>query len=231
MKNKDIKRVMRMIGGISIIIFPLILMVAFSLHFNTLAEFFVFKFKYVQVPVEETVNMLMGPDAARNFITPHLLAYFSVPFMIISSLTMGYVLFRKKPWFAFIGGLLTGSGSVFLAGVFAAWLSFAAIGNMPPDQIEGAVSAFKALTEMQGPLALITYLSVLSLLGFLVLSIGLFVSRMVPRWSASSIFIGNLLIIAFMDLDNWMFIGAFLILIGGIPISLKLFKKAEPEGA
>ncbi len=231
MKNTDIKRVMRIIGGISIIMSPLILMLAFTLHFNSLPEFFVFKFKYVQAPIEETVSMLMGPNAARDFIIPHLIGYISVPFMIISSLAMGYVLFRKKPWFAFIGASLTCIGSVFLGGVFASWLSFAAIGNMPSSQIEGAVSAFKALTEMQGTLALTTYLSVLSLLGFLVLSIGLFMSRIVPKWSASFIFIGNLLIIAFMDLDNWMFIGAFLILLGGIPISLKLFKKDELKGA
>ncbi len=231
MKSTAIKRVMRIIGGISIIMSPLILMLAFALHFSSLPEFFVFEFKYVQAPAEETVNMLMGPNVARDFIIPHLIAYFSVPFMIISSLAMGYVLFRKKPWFAFIGASLTCIGSVFLGGVFASWLSFAAIGNMPPSQIEGAVSAFRVLTEMQGPLALITYLSVLSLLGFLVLSVGLFMSRIVPRWSASFIFIGNLLIIAFMELDNWMFIGAFLILLGGIPISLKLFKKDEPKGA
>jgi hypothetical protein len=206
-------------------------MLAFILHFDSLPEFFVFKLRYVQVPVEETVNMFMGPNAVRSFIVPHLIGYSSVPFMIISSLAMGYVLFRKKPWFAFIGASLTCIGSVFLGGVFASWLSFAAIGNMPPSQMEGAVSAFKALTEMQGPLALTTYLSVLSLLGFLILSMGLFMSRIVPRWSASFIFIGNMLIIAFMDLDNWMFVGAFLILLGGLPISLKLFKKDEPKGA
>ncbi len=44
MKNTDIKRVMRIIGGISIIMSPLILMLAFALHFNSLPEFFMFKF-------------------------------------------------------------------------------------------------------------------------------------------------------------------------------------------
>ena len=37
------------------------------------------------------------------------------------------------------------------------------------------------------------------------------------------------MIIVFMDLDNWMFIGAFIMLLGMAPISLKLLKKDEYE--
>lgn len=227
MKNQKTIKTMQVIGGISLILFPLILMVAFAAHFQSISEFFVFKFKYEQVPVENTVTMLMGPYAMRNFTGSHLIAYFSVPLMIFASLALGYVLFGRKPWFALIGTLTTLVGSVFISGVFAAWLSFAAIGNMPVNQFDGAVSALKELTAMQGPLAMTTYLSILSLLGFLVLAVGLFQSRIVPKWSASLIFIGNLMIIVFMDLDNLMFIGAFLMLLGFLPISWRLLKNEE----
>lgn len=226
-KNQKIFKTLQNLGGVSLILYPLTFMLAFAMHYRSIAEFFVFKLKYVQVPVEESVRMLMGPDAARNYINPHLVAYFSVPLMISASLALGYVLFEKKPWTALIGVSLTTIGSVFLGGVFAAWLSFAAIGNMPADQFEYAVSAFSALTAMQGTLALTTYLSVLSLLGFLVLAVGLFQSRIVPKWSAGLIFIGTLMIIVFMDLDNWMFIGSLLMLIGMFPIALKLIKNKE----
>lgn len=221
---------MQVIGGASLILFPLILMAAFAMHFQSIGDFFVFKFKYEQAPIEKTVTMLMGPDALRNFTAPHLVAYFAVPLMILAALTLGYVVFWEKPWLAFIGTTLTLVGSVFLAGVFAAWLSFSAIGNMPANQAESAASAFKVLTEMQGPLALTTFLSVLSLLGFLILSVGLFSSRIVAKWSPSLIFIGNLMIIVFMDLDNWMFIGALLILLGMLPISLRLIKSERLVG-
>lgn len=229
MKNEKTIKAMQIVGGTSLILFPFVLMVAFGMHFQNISEFFVIKFKYEQVPVENTVTMLMGPDAMRNFIAPHLIAYFSVPFMVFASLVLGYFLFRKKPWFAFIGVSLTLVGSVFLAGVFAAWLSFSAIGNMSLNQIEGATTALRELTRMQGPLAMITYLSVLSLLGFLVLAVGLIKSQIVPKWSPLLIFIGNVMIIIFMDLDNWMFVGAFLMLLGFLPISWKLFKNEEFE--
>ncbi len=224
MKNQKTIKTMHVLGGISLILFPLLLMVAFAMHFQSISEFLVFEFKYEQVPVAGTVTMLMGPDAMRNFTGPHLTAYFSVPLMIFAAIALGSVLFREKPWFSFIGASLTLVGSVFMAGVFAAWLSFSAIGNMPADQVEGAVSALEALTEMQGPLAITTYLSVLSLLGFLVLAAGLFKSQIVPKWSPSLIFVGTLMIIIFMDLDNLMFIGALLMLLGMLPISLKLLR-------
>jgi len=57
-----------------------------------------------------------------------------------------------------------------------------------------------------------------------VLAVCLFLSRVVRKWSAVMIFIGNLMIIVFMDLDNWMFIGASIMLIGMVPIGWKLFK-------
>lgn len=227
MSNQKVIKIIKRFGGISLILYPAGFLLAFLMHFSSVSEFFVFKFKYVQGPVEYTVKLLMGPDAAAGFINPHLVGYFAVPFMLFASLALGYVLFKEKPWFALIGTSLACVGTIFLGGVFAAWLSFAAIGNMPPDQFEAAVSAFRELTTMQGPLAITSYLSVLGLLGFLVLAIGLFKSRIVPKWSAGLIFIGNLMIIVFMDLDNLMAIGAFLMLLGFLPISLRLFKNEE----
>lgn len=229
MERQKVIKLMKKIGGISLIVYPLIFIVAFAMHFKSISEFFVFKLKYVQGPVEETVRMLMSSDGAMGFTIPHIVGYFAVPFMLFSALALGYVLFKKKPLTALIGTSLSSIGCIFLGGVFAAWTSFAAIANMPANQFEYAVSALSELTTMQGPLALTTYLSVLSLLGFLVLAVGLFQSRAVPRWSASLIFVGNLMIILFMDLDNWMLIGSLLMLIGMLPIALKLIKGNSTE--
>ncbi len=227
MENQKVILLMKRIGGVSLILAPFALIIGFAMHFQNIGEFFVFKLKYIQVPVGETVKMLMSSDAAGNFINPHLVAYLAVPFMIFASLAIGYLIFKQKPWIAFIGTVMTVIGSVFIGGVFAAWLSFAAIGNMPMDQFEYAVSAFKELTTMQGALALISYLSIFSLLGFMVLAVGLFKSSVVPKWSASLVFIGYLTIIAFMDLDNLMLVGAVLVLIGSIPISKRFFKRDD----
>lgn len=228
MKNQKALNVLKKIAGISLILFPLILMVAFGMHYDNLSDFFLFELRYEPNSVQDFMNTLTGPNRDRLYTNPHMLAYFSVPFLMISGLYMGYVLFNQKPWYAISGVLFALVGGVFLSGVFASWLSFAAVGNVAPHQIAGAIPALETLTEMQGPLALTTYMSALSLVGLMVLAAGLFASQIVPKWAASLIFIGNLLIMVFMDLDNWMFIGALLILIGTLPLSLPLLSKHEP---
>lgn len=227
MKNQKAVGLVKKISGISLILFPLILMVAFGMHYDNLADFFTFDLRYVPNSAQGFMNTLTGPNRDRLFTTPHMLAYFSVPFLIISALYMGYIIFPKKPLLAISGVLITLIGSVFLSGVFASWLSFAAVGNVAPDQVAGAIPVLAALTEMQGPMALMTYMSALSLVGLMMLASGLYSSQIVPKWSASLILIGNLLILLFMDLDNWMFIGALLILIGALPLSLPLLQNQE----
>lgn len=227
MKNQKAVTLLKKISGISLILFPLLLMVAFGMHYDNLSDFFRFELRYEPNSTQGFMNTLTGPNHDRLYTNPHLLAYLSVPFLMISGLYCGYVLVKQKPWYAISGALMTLVGGVFLSGVFASWLSFAAVGNLAPDQIAGAIPALEALTEMQGPLAFMTYMSALSLVGLIVLAAGLYASQIVPKWSASLIFIGNLLILVFMDLDNWMFIGALLILIGSLPLSLPLLSKKE----
>jgi hypothetical protein len=175
------------------------------------------------------MNTLAGPNASRLYTIPHLVGYLGLPLLISTALCLSSILFKKRPWFALVGASLACIGAIYMGGVFGTWLSFAAIGNVTAAQVEGAIPALEALTKMQGALLLTSILSALSLLGLMVLAVGLFISRIVPRWSAIMIFIGNLMIIAFMDLDNLMFIGAFIMLLGMAPISLKLLKKGKYE--
>lgn len=219
---KSAQSVLRAAGAASLLLFPLMLIVAFAMHYTSVGEFFEIKLSYDQLPIEHTVATFMGNNAGRMYVWPHLIGYFSVPMMIAASLTLGYVLFERAPWFALIGSALTVIGAVFLGGVFAAWLSFAALGNLPADQTGAAVAALTVLTEMKGPLAMTTYLAVLTFLGLMVSAVGLFRARVVPRWSPVALFLGNLMIMAFMDIDNLMLAGAVLILAGLAPLSRSL---------
>ena len=86
---------------------------------------------------------------------------------------------------------------------------------------------------MQGTLLLSSALSALTIVGMIVLGFGLYQSRITPRWAAVLYISGNILILAFMDIDNWMLVGAFLMLVGLTPLSMKLFHanpaKKTPE--
>lgn len=220
---------LRAAGAASLLLFPLTLIVAFAMHYTSVGEFFEIRLSYTQLPIEQTVATFMGDEAGRTYVWPHLVGYSSVPMMIAASLTLGYVLFERAPWFALIGSALTVTGAIFLGGVFAAWLSFAALGNLPADQTGSAVAALTVLTEMKSPLAMTTYLAILTFLGLMVSAVGLFRARIGPRWSPVALFLGNLMIMAFMDLDNLMLVGAVLMLAGLVPVSRLLLFGSKPR--
>ena len=76
---------------------------------------------------------------------------------------------------------------------------------------------------------MITSLSAFSILGLIILAMGLLRGQIVPKWASTLILIGSLFILVFMDLDNWMFLGSLLIFVGMLPISLKLLRNKFAE--
>ena len=217
------ERAMRIVGSFSLIVLPLTLAVAFALHYTALSDFFVFELIKPQYSAERLLLTLTGNDGGfRLYTLPHLIGYMVLPLFIPASLALAYILFRKTPWHALIGATLACIGAVFLAGVFGAWLSFAAVGSVPTEQVGNLLPVLKALTTMQGPLMISSALSALTFLGMIILGFGLYQSRLVPRWSAALFTLGNILVLGFIDLDNWMFIGAMFMLIGMVPLSIKL---------
>jgi hypothetical protein len=210
----------------SLLIFPTILLVAFTMHFNSIEDFFTFKLKYPAYNSDGLFNLLVKTGGG-SFIHAHAVAYFSVPFMILTILCLGYLLYPKKPMLSFIGVSVGIIGSVFMAGVFASWISFTAVSKVEPQYYVGAKAALTELTRMTGALKMITTLSFLSLIGIIILCIGFLRTTLLPKWSPLTIMMGCAIICIFMDLDNWMFIGSVLILIGLMPVSRILKNKAE----
>jgi hypothetical protein len=219
-KTQKVRSALQTGGSLMLLVFPLVLMIAFGLHFTSIEEFFVFRLRYEPRTASEFMANLTGPARMRLYTLPHLVGYLDLPLLIGAALFLGSVLFEERPWVAVLGVVSAAVGAVYMGGVFGSWLSFGAVGNVGPDQVAGAIPALEALTEMQGPMLLTTTLSGLGLLGLMVLGGGLFFTNVVPKWSPALIFLGNLMILVFMDLDNWMLIGALMMLIGGLPISL-----------
>lgn len=224
MKTQRADQLINIIGAISLLVYPILLMLAFAMHFKSLGDFFDFELVYRQNSAADFMATLSGPDKDRLFMFPHYLGYAAMPFMLATALVLGKLLYQKRPAHAFMGAGLSLLGVIYMAGVFATWLSFAAVGNVPTDIIEPATQVLKELTSMQGALMYSTILSVFSLLGMVILGVGLYNSNVTSKWSAVLIILGHLFIIVFMDLDNWMLIGSLLMLIGLYPVSSDLFR-------
>lgn len=215
---------MRIAGSVSLITLPLLLAIAFALHYTALADFLAFTFVKPPYSAERLLHTLTSQDGGfRHYTLPHLVGYLALPLFIPASLALAGATIERTPWHALLGAALTCFGVIFLGGVFCAWMSFAAIGGISTETTAGLLSVLQALTTMQGALMLSSALSAFTFLGMIVLGFGLYQSRIVPRWSAALFILGNVLVLAFIDLDNWMFIGALLMLAGLLPLSMKIF--------
>ena len=207
----------------SLLIFPSILLMAFIMHFRSIGDFFNFKWKKDPAYHSSALFDELVKTGGGGFIHAHAVAYLSVPFMILTILCLGYLLYPKKPILSFVGVSVGIIGSVFMAGVFASWLSFTAVSKVGPQDYIGAKAALAELTRMTGVLKTITLLSFLSLIGIVILCIGFLTTKLLPIWSPISIIIGCIIIGVFMDLDNWMLIGSVFLFAGLVPVS-RLFK-------
>ena len=217
---------LRIGGSTALVLFPLMFMGVFALHIDDPAEIFQLKLQHDPYLATEIMDGLRDrPRAQRYYVLPHFLGYLSMPVLIAAALSLGWILHRARPGWAIIGATMATAGAVFMAGMLSMWLGFAAIGNVPAGQVPGATAALEALIEMRGPLLWATILTGLSLLGLMVLAIGLYISDLVPKWSALAIFVGCVIMSAFIDVDNLMFLGAFLTFCGMARIARMLFNR------
>ena len=211
---------MRIGGSLCLVVFPVLFALVFVLHVEHPAELLELRLQHDPYLAAEIMEGLADRAGSQRFyVLPHMLGYLSMPFLIGAAVCLGYILFAAKPWFAIVGAALSCAGAVFMGGMLAMWLSFDALGNVGPADFAGAVPALEALIRMQGPLLWSTILAGLSLLGLIILAIGLLQSRIVPRWTALLILLGSLMMSAFIDVDNLMLLGALLVLAGMTPIA------------
>lgn len=134
-KNTSLQKTMHIVGSLSVIALPISLMVAFDMHFSSIQDFFVFRFIKPEYSVERLLSTLMSSDHGfRLYTHPHLVAYIGLPLFIISAMSLAYIQYKQTPWHAMVGLVITSIGTVFMGGVFGAWLSFASLANIPADQ-------------------------------------------------------------------------------------------------
>ena len=221
-------KAMRVLGGLSLVLAPLGLAIGWALNYDSLAAFFDFNVANLYLTEgrsasnEQFLATITSPDGGfRSFALPHYFVYVSMPIFIAASLYLARSLFGKAPWLALIGATLTSIGAVYFIGVLGAWLSFPAIATIPVGQPADLLPILATLSKVQGILLVSTMLSILLMVGMMILGVGLFRSRIVPRKFATLVILGNLLILAFGGVENWMVVGAILMLIGLSPLAIK----------
>lgn len=208
-----------------LLLFPLLMMLGFLLHFHSFEQFFNFKLSYGTYNSGKLFDTLIE-GRGHIFTVAHFIVFLTIPLFMLAILILSWFLFARQPLLAFAGASIGLIGCTFMAGTIAAWLSFTGIYGLDPVYYDGAKAGFVQLVQMKGMLKILTQGSYLCFIGMIILAAGLI--KTFRLWNMLSIIAGALLFMIFMDLDNWMFIGSILLLLGFIPVSKKLLSNFMP---
>lgn len=205
---------------------PVLWLLMFTLHFRSLADFFVLRLQYEPVSAHDKVAGLI---AAQNrwpmFHDPHLIGYLSLPLLVLGAFGL-YSLGRLvRPVLAALGLALTVTGCIYLGGVFGLFTALIrGLGNVGIRYLDGAAATYSAVTANQGAYALTRALAELALLGIALQAAALWRAPGIPRWAPAVVSLGCALLLSFWDIDNLMFVGAIFLLAGFAPISKALLQ-------
>jgi hypothetical protein len=224
MRITDTDRFIRTVQAGSLVALPSLLLLVFAMHFRTLSGLLKFRMAYEPRPPAEVVRGVMALGGQMPLIhDPHIIGYLSLPLFTLCAFGL-YALGRPvRPIAAIIGLALTVTGTVYLGGLFGMWTALIhGMGGIDPQFAEGAIATFASQTAPRGAFLLTTSLAKLALFGFVVQILTLWNIRSIPNWAVATAALGCALIIGFWDLDNWMLIGAALMLVGLISIKSSL---------
>jgi hypothetical protein len=182
MKTASTVSIKRLGIGLSMMLAPLLFGVGFAIH-----------------PTQST----SGAEQLRVIVaTPgrwdlaHVLILVSLVLFIPAVVGIMGFLQQRGAWFGLIGGTFVIIGVVF----FAAWVgaegfASSALASLPADQQAALAPAMHAIIVPRGALSFVATTSFLLIAGLLVLAIGLFAARTVPRWMSVAMATGVLLLI------------------------------------
>ncbi len=211
--QRALATVKRVGTGLSIILFPIMLLVGFATHPN------IFSFEIV-TDVETWIAEWRG-----NFMfhAGHLLVMLAVPFIIVACLHLMSLLKNAGAWLGLMGATL-GIFGAFMLAVDKGALTFVltAFNDISDAEFEKISPALEAIFNREGWLW-ITWGFVALPMGFTVLAIGLIKEKIIPKWQGVCMIAGLLLLIN-PDIEIVSSAGALLLCAAFIPIGLRVIK-------
>jgi hypothetical protein len=197
-------------------IFPVLFLIVFMMHFHNGSDFFHFKLRYVpRDPTLVVTSLVRAQNHWPLVRDPHILGFVALPFLLLSAYGLYRVSRGQRPRISAVAMFVTAAGTIYLGGVFGMWTAFfRGLGEVDPRYLDGAIATFRGMTEPQGAFLLTTTLAKLAMIGLAAQSLILWGLPNVRRSAVVLITLGCTLFVVFWDLDNWMLIGMMLIMGG-----------------
>jgi len=207
-------------------------------HYGTAAAFFLFPLCFVAAQLMHP-NMLQmslitdGRDWIAHFRgqsllhAAHALEFLCAPLLIIMSLHYKRVLHERAPRLGFVGVVMSFTGALMLLGNKSALcLTISAFDTLPDAALMQLAPGLDVMLRREGWMALLWLLPLLPL-GFAVIGIALYRTRLVPRWQSVTLTIGSLML-ANPEIEVINFAASFLLALSVIPYAFRLF--TQPPG-
>lgn len=201
------------ISGVSILTFPVLLLIGFLLHPD------ITSFELVRTP-EQLVN-----NFRHNTIwhIGHLIVSFAIPFIIFSIMHFMNILKGKGLRYGIIGGIGAIVGAVALGlDKGSLCLILSGFDTLPQAEFVGFIPYLQVFIDKPG-LLVVNWLFILIPLGVSFQSIGLIKEKYVKPWQGMLIIVGLLLLIN-PDIEIISVVGTVLMMIGIIPLGIKTLK-------
>lgn len=209
-----VKKVKSFLSGLSIILFPVMLFIGFFTHPD------ITSFKIMSTAEELAKNF-----RHNNFWhIGHLIVSLAIPLIIFSFIYFMEELKGKGIWFGLIGGIIGIIGSVILAlDKGSLCLVLSAFDTLQDDKFKEFIPFLQVIVDRDG-LLWITKLLPLLPLGAIIQTIGLLRENRVNIWQGIAI-ISGLLLLNNPDIEIISIIGASLMIIGYLPLAIKIMKR------
>ncbi|NND79739.1 MAG: hypothetical protein HKP42_03245 [Maribacter sp.] len=213
MKNEAIENIKQKSYALSIIVYPLMLLIGFVTHPNLLAMEPLF-----------TVDQLVGRFHNNPmYHIGHLIVTFAVPVIIVYFIGTMNLLQGKGKKLGFWGGIIGVFGAFILAvDKGSLCLVLSAFDTLPEEEFQKFVPYLEVIVNKEGYLFIVWLIFAL-MIGGILQTIGLIKEKVIAKWQGIFIILGLLLLIN-PDIELISTVGATLMCIGYIPWGIKEFK-------
>lgn len=201
--------------GIALIAFPILSIFIYAAHPNLLSL----------QPVHGVDEWIAEWHGNSLLHFTHVLMLLCVPLLIAISVELMTMLRGKGRQYGLVGGILAIVGSVFLAADKGALcLVTSAFDTLSAAEFAQIHPAIVAMKGMQGWLWLV-YGLVLLPIGFVIMGIGLYRTRTLPRWQAGLMIAGSALLLN-PDIEIISVVASVLLALALVPLGVQHLTKA-----
>jgi len=206
--------------GLAFLLYPLFAGIAFAVHPNLFS-----------LGISHDISAKIAEFHANSVLHfGHVLMLLGAPLLIVIAVHFMHLMEKKAAWWGFLGGVLAVSGAVILAADKGALcLVPSAFDTLPEVDFRALEPGIAAMFQYRGWLRLLWLLPILPL-GFILQTIGLVRSNLIPRWQSIPMLIGSILM-ANPDIDLIGLIATIFLAIGFIPYAFSLFGAKNQRSA